>query len=95
VPSPLAPVAGATSRPPAAKAAPQQHLSNSTAALIMAIEPGVALMGGAVTGIQTLATIALLGLMHLSGGALAHSRDRLVRQVRGATAPLRWLPRPA
>ncbi|MGB6771937.1 MAG: hypothetical protein WBF51_08030 [Candidatus Dormiibacterota bacterium] len=65
------------------------------AALIMAIEPAVALVGGAVTGIQTLTPIVLLALMPLSGGALTHRRDGLVRLARGATAPLQWLPRPA
>jgi hypothetical protein len=48
-----------------------------------------------VTGIQALTPIALLGLMLLSGGALAHSLDGVVRLVRRAMAPLRWLPRPA
>lgn len=79
----------------AVQAAAQQHVSSSMAALIMAIEPGVALVGGAVTGIQALTPIALLGLMLLSGGALAHSRAGAVRMVRRVTAPLGWLPRPA
>jgi DME family drug/metabolite transporter len=79
----------------AVQAAAQQHVSSSMAAMIMAIEPGVALVGGAVTGIQALTPIALLGLMLLSGGALAHSLDGVVRLVRRAMAPLRWLPRPA
>ena len=80
----------------AVQAAAQQHVSSSMAALIMAIEPGVALVGGAVTGIQALTPIALFGLMLLLAGALAHGGDGAVRLVRrGLSTPLRWLPRPA
>ncbi|MFZ0995158.1 MAG: DMT family transporter [Candidatus Dormiibacterota bacterium] len=79
----------------AVQAAAQHHVSSSVAALIMAIEPGVAMVGGAVTGIQALTPIALLGLMLLSAGALAHGSDGAVRLLRRLRAPLRWLPRPA
>lgn len=79
----------------AVQAAAQQHVSSSMAALIMAIEPGIALVGGAVTGMQALTPIALLGLMLLSGGAVAPSGAGALRLARCLAVPLRWLPHPA
>ncbi len=79
----------------AVQAAAQQHVSSSVAALIMAIEPGIAMVGGAVAGMQALTPLALLGLVLLSGGSAASSADQVLGLARRLFAPLRRLPRPA
>jgi len=79
----------------AVQAAAQQHVSSSVAALIMAVEPGVAMVGGAVAGMQALTPLALLGLVLLSGGSAAPSRERMQRWARRLFSPLGRLPRPA
>ena len=79
----------------AVQAAAQQHISSSMAALIMAIEPGIAMVGGAVAGMQALTPLALLGLALLSGGSVAQSGDRALRLARHLTSPLGRIPRAA
>jgi drug/metabolite transporter (DMT)-like permease len=79
----------------AVQAAAQQHVSSSLAALIMAIEPGIAMVGGAVAGMQALTPLALLGLALLSGGSVAQSGDRVLRWARRLLSTLERLPRPA
>ncbi|HVB14126.1 MAG TPA: DMT family transporter [Candidatus Dormibacteraeota bacterium] len=72
----------------AVQAAAQQQLSSSLAALIMAIEPGIAMVGGAVVGMQALTPLALLGLALLSGGSAAPGADRALRLARHVVSPL-------
>ena len=79
----------------AVQAAAQQHISSSMAALIMAIEPGIAMVGGAVAGMQALTPLALLGLALLSGGSVAQSGDRALRLARHLISPLGRIPRVA
>ena len=79
----------------AVQAAAQQHISSSMAALIMAIEPGIAMVGGAVAGMQALTPLALLGLALLSGGSMAQSGDRALRLARHLISPLGRIPRAA
>ncbi|HUY57217.1 MAG TPA: DMT family transporter [Candidatus Micrarchaeaceae archaeon] len=79
----------------AVQAAAQQHVSSSMAALIMAVEPGVAMVGGALAGMQAVTPLALLGLLLLSGGSAAPSGDRLLRWALRLIAPVARLPRPA
>lgn len=78
----------------AVQAAAQQHISTSVAALIMAIEPGIAMVGGAVVGVQALTPLALLGLVLLSGGSAASSAGRALGLARRLFAPLGRFPRP-
>jgi drug/metabolite transporter (DMT)-like permease len=78
----------------AVQAAAQQHVSTSVAALIMAIEPGIAMVGGAVVGVQALTPLALLGLVLLSGGSAAASAGRALGLARRLFAPLGRFPRP-
>jgi hypothetical protein len=78
----------------AVQAAAQQHVSSSTAALIMAIEPGIAMVGGAVAGIQALTPLALLGLLLLSSGSAAYGGTRVLALARRFLSPLQRLPRP-
>ncbi|MGH7704613.1 MAG: DMT family transporter [Candidatus Dormibacteria bacterium] len=66
----------------AVQAAAQRHISSPMAALIMAIEPGVALVGAAVTGIEAITPLALLGLLLLGGGSGAQGGSRLLRLLR-------------
>jgi hypothetical protein len=61
----------------------------------MAIEPGIAMVGGAVAGMQALTPLALLGLALLSGGSVAQSGDRVLRWARRLLSTLERLPRPA
>lgn len=79
----------------AVQAAAQQHISASMSAMIMAIEPGIALVGGAVVGMQAVTPLALLGLALLSGGSVAPGGARAVRLGRQLLSPLARLPRPA
>ena len=79
----------------AVQSAAQQHISSSMAALIMAIEPGIAMVGGAVAGMQALTPLALLGLALLSGGSVAQSGDRALRLARHLISPLGRIPRAA
>jgi len=78
----------------AVQAAAQQHVSSSMAALIMAIEPGIAMVGGAVAGMQALTPLALLGLALLSGGSAASSGDRALKLARRLVSPVGRFPRP-
>src|SRR5487761_597965 len=73
----------------AVQAAAQQHVSSSGAALIMAIEPGIAMVGGAVAGMQALTPLALLGLVLLSGGSAAQGGGRAFRLLRQLVSPRR------
>jgi drug/metabolite transporter (DMT)-like permease len=78
----------------AVQAAAQQHVSSSTAALIMAIEPAIAMVGGAVAGMQALTPLALLGLFLLSSGSAAYGGTRVLTLARRFLSPLQGLPRP-
>lgn len=79
----------------AVQAAAQQHVSSSVAALIMAVEPGVAMVGGAVAGMQAVTPLALLGLVLLSSGSAAPSGERMQRWARRLLSSFTRLPRPA
>lgn len=72
----------------AVQAAAQQHVSSSMAAMIMAIEPGIALVGGAVVGMQAVTPLALLGLALLSGGSAAPGGARALGRVGQLLTPL-------
>lgn len=77
----------------AVQAAAQQHISSSTAALIMAIEPGIAMVGGAVAGIQAITPLALLGLVLLSSGSAAYGGRSALGLLRRLVMPLGRLAR--
>ncbi|MGH7640611.1 MAG: DMT family transporter [Candidatus Dormibacteria bacterium] len=65
----------------AVQAAAQRRISSSMAALIMAVEPGVALVAGAAAGMEALTPLALLGVAVLFGGSSVEAWGSFLRRL--------------